>query len=55
MKAEALRAACLQDLSPSIVPKRNYLAVDVTVSSVYAVEKYNSIRCLYVPKTIEWE
>ena len=27
---------CFRHLSPSIVPKRNYLAVDLTVSSLYA-------------------
>jgi len=42
-------------LSPSIVPKRNYLAVDLTVSSSYAGEKISIVRCLQVPETIEWE
>ena len=43
------------DLSPSIVPKRNYLAVDLTVSQMYAIEKSNIVRCLDAPETIEWE
>jgi hypothetical protein len=42
-------------LSPSIATKRKLLAVDVTVSLVYAVKKANSIRRLLVPATIEWE
>jgi hypothetical protein len=35
-----------RQLSPSIVPKRNYLAVDLTVSSLYAEEKTNSFMRL---------
>jgi hypothetical protein len=42
-------------LSPSIVPKRIYLAVDVTVSLLHAVAMDNSFSRLYVPETIEWE
>ena len=33
-------------LSPSIVPKRNYLAVDLTVSSLYAGRKSKSFMVL---------
>jgi hypothetical protein len=33
-------------LSPSIALKRNFLAVDLTVSSLYAYEKTNSFRRL---------
>ena len=42
-------------LSPSIAPKRNYLAVDLTVSLAYREEKSCKYRCLQVPETIEWE
>ncbi len=42
-------------LSPSIALKRNYLAVDLTVSSLFASENINSVRRLQVPETIEWE
>jgi len=42
--SEALRA--FRYLSPPIVLKRNYLAVDLTVSSLYAYENTNSVRCL---------
>ncbi len=35
-----------RQLSPSIVPKRNYLAVDLTVCLLYAHEKNNSFRRL---------
>jgi hypothetical protein len=42
-------------LSPSIAPKRNYLAVDLTVSLAYREEKSRKYRCLQVPETIEWE
>jgi hypothetical protein len=42
-------------LSPSIVSKRIYLAVDLTVSSAYADDKSRNFSCLEVPETIEWE
>jgi hypothetical protein len=42
-------------LSPSIVPKRNYLAVDVTLSPVWPERKSRKFSCLYVPETIECE
>ena len=31
------------------------MAVDLTVSSLYAWEKSNSFQCLHVLETIEWE
>jgi hypothetical protein len=40
----ALRA--IRGLSPSIAPKRKFLAVDLTVSSLSAQEKANSFRHL---------
>jgi hypothetical protein len=33
-------------LSPSIAPKRNYLAVDLTVSSLYAWKNTSNVRYL---------
>ena len=42
-------------LSPSIVLKRNYLAVDLTVSLLGASEKPRSFNLLKVSETIEWE
>ena len=44
-----------RDLSPSIAPKRNFLAVDLTVSSLYAYEKNSIFKRILVPATIEWE
>lgn len=41
--------------SPSIVPKRNVLAVDLTVSPAHRAEKSSTFSRLYVPATIEWE
>jgi len=45
----------VRDLSPSIAPKRKFLAVDLTVSSLYAYEKTRSFKRLLIPETIEWE
>jgi len=42
-------------LSPSFAPKRNFLAVDLTVSPACFDEKCFNFNCLYVPETIEWE
>lgn len=42
-------------LSPSIAPKRNYLAVGLTVCLLCASEKPLSFNPLEVPETIEWE
>jgi hypothetical protein len=42
-------------LSPSIAPKRNFLAVDLTVSPACLEKKSRNFSCLYVPETIEWE
>ena len=50
---KAVRA--IRRLSPSIVSKRIYLAVDLTVSSAYADDNSRNFSCLEVPKTIEWE
>jgi hypothetical protein len=44
-------ARTFRHLSPSIALKRTFLAVDLTVSSLYAEET----KRLYVPETIEWE
>jgi hypothetical protein len=48
-------ARTFRHLSPSIAPKRNYLAVDLTVSLLCASEKPRSFNLLEVPETIEWE
>ncbi len=48
-------AHVVQDLSPSIALKRNFLAVDLTVSPAYSDKKSRNFICLYVPETIEWE
>lgn len=50
---KAVRA--VRDLSPSIAPKRNILAVDLTVSLAYPDKKSREFRCLEVLETIEWE
>ncbi len=42
-----------RDQSGSIALKREFLAVDLTVSSEYAEKKSLIISCLYVPETIE--
>ena len=42
-------------LSPSIAPKRNFLAVDLTVSPAHPDKKSRNFSCLYAPETIEWE
>jgi hypothetical protein len=48
-------SAIYRHLSPSIAPKRNFLAADLTVSPAYAREKSHNFRCLHEPETIEWE
>jgi hypothetical protein len=45
----------VRHLSPPIVSKRNYLAVDLTVSSAYPAYKSRYFRYLKAPATIEWE
>ena len=42
-------------LSPSIVPKRNNLAVDLTVWLLHPEEMAHGFRCLQLQETIEWE
>ena len=42
-------------LSPSIVPKRNYLAVDMSVSLADSKRKSHIFKCLYAQETIECE
>jgi hypothetical protein len=44
-----------RDLSASIAPKRNLLAVDVTVSLAYSEKKSRILKYARVPETIEWE
>ena len=40
---------------PSIALKREFLAVDVTVSSAHPMWKFWQFRELHVPEIIEWE
>jgi hypothetical protein len=42
-------------LSPSIASKRNFLAVDLTVSPAHPDKKSGIFSCLQVPETIEWK
>jgi len=49
--AEAVRP--FRHLSPSIALKRNFLAVDLTVSWARPLGKSLSVKCLSVPETSE--
>ena len=44
-----------QHLSPSIAPKRKFLAVDVTVNFPCPAKMSRIFKRLYMPETIEWE
>jgi hypothetical protein len=50
---KAVRA--IRDLSPSIAPKRIFLAVDVTVNLACSWNTSRSFSGLDEPGTIEWE
>jgi len=54
-RISAKAARSFRDLSPSIAPKRMFLAVDLTVSLARGEKNSHRFRCLYVPETIEWE
>jgi hypothetical protein len=54
-QAQAPAHRALRHLSPSIIPMRHFLPVDLTVSWAYAEKKSREFRCLYVPDTTEWE
>ena len=51
----AKAARSFRDLSPSIAPKRMFLAVDLTVSLACPPQKLRNFMGLYVLETIEWE
>ena len=45
----------VRHLSPSIAPKRKFLAVDVTVNFPCPAKMSRIFKRLYMPETIEWE
>jgi hypothetical protein len=49
------RLRLFRHLSPSIAPKRKFLAVDLTVTPAYPDKESCKGSELQVPETIEWE